>query len=160
MPFGLLSEAHLAFSKLAQRFKVSPGGSREDLRLLTTIQPITNMDEVQGVPRVVQLTSAQTSGTGGIEVGAVPDGKRWKHIRGTMTVASGTLVLDAVVFKDVSEGKQITIANTADVSGELALDYGSPFWCDSGDVFKINVKTHTSAGTVRYTVLCEEYDIK
>jgi len=155
---SLLSEAHLGFARLAKRFKVSPGENREPLALSTTIVPVTNMDDILGIPKIDSLISSESVGTGFISVGVVPVGKRWKFVRCEVIVSSGTLVLDAVRLVDPVTGFACGIASTSDISGSLALDFGNTWWCETGWEFQVNIKTHTAAGIVTLRVIVEEHD--
>jgi len=102
-----------AFSRLYQRYLLDPGPVQngQGPGVLTTVIPVTQLDELLAVPLVVTATLALEPAAGTYVVGlTVPDGKRWKM---RLVTLNNTAATTRIQMRDVSANQRVSL----DVNG-------------------------------------------
>jgi len=145
--------------RLYSRFLIEPlpalQGGQPDIA--TTIQPITNSDELLRDIKLVNKTTSVT-GTGLFSSLVVPTGKRWNVFCYHIDILTGTMTIDACLLLDASQGLGLFLneftATQRFVSGVL----GHPLQMEEDDEFQPNVDTHSGTGNVQVRAWVAEED--
>lgn len=155
-------KAFQIYSRLYKRFLLepAPAGTGPSPQLETTIQPITNVDELLRTPK----GEGHDSGTIGIgssasfAIATVPAGKRWMLYWVFTTRLTGDNLTDAYQFNDVSENLLVTYELFTAVANNNR-EFNNPIPMDEGDSLQVSMSgAGSSTSTIRGRVWVVEED--
>lgn len=147
----------LLWIRLQNRFKTSQVFGAEPPRILESIQPITNADELLQIPKVSGLSKTFTELTTGMFlVFTVPEKKRWIAHTITAEVISGTMTIDRIVLYDLGL-LGVTIWNVA--AGTYINGYlREKLVLEAGWKLYVNIVTHTVLAGLESRIVYTEED--
>lgn len=141
------SRRYDAFQRLYARYLLDPGPVQggQGPGVLTTVIPVTQLDELLAVPKVLSASLALEPSAGTYVVGlTVPDGKRWKL---RLITLNNTAATTRIQMRDESANERVSL----DVNGtSLHVVDGVQYSLDESD--SIGALTTGNAGDTAITM--------
>ena len=143
--------------RLYRRFLIEPlpAQSTDQPSVLTSIQPVTDADELLVTRRVIR-TVVVTSAAQQEIIYTVPVAKRAVVISAWFALSTGTYTLDAWLLHDGTNS--LPLAVLASVTEDARQFGGARLKMETGWTFRVSLDAHSSEGNLTTGLLVEEED--